>query len=79
MMAAVDRLARRRAAAERQRRKRERERAGLACYRIEAVEDRLAKALIASTRLTHEETLRRQLVERELTSLVEDFIERWVP
>ncbi len=45
---------------------------------VEVVEHRLAEALIVSGRLTEAEALRRQLLERELTRLVEDFIERWV-
>jgi hypothetical protein len=46
-------------------------------FRVAAHEDNLARALIASERLTAEETLRASLVERELSALIEDFIERW--
>jgi hypothetical protein len=45
--------------------------------RFEVDEMRLAGALIASKRLSPEETLRRSLVERELGRLVEDFCDRW--
>jgi hypothetical protein len=65
------------AAAVRQRRTRQRHRQGLASYRLDVHEERFARALIISRRLTPEETLRRHLVERELQRLVGDFIDRW--
>lgn len=46
-------------------------------YRVEANEPDLARALIASDRLSAEATLRQQLVERELSALIRDFVERW--
>jgi hypothetical protein len=56
---------------------RRRRRKGLIQYRVEADDYRLAGALIASERLSPEETLHRNLVERELCRVVEDFIDRW--
>jgi hypothetical protein len=49
----------------------------LASMRVDVHENNFARALINSTRLTSEETLRRRLVERELGHLVQDFIDRW--
>jgi hypothetical protein len=56
---------------------RRRRRQGRIPLRLEVDEVRLAGALIASKRLTPDETLRRGLVERELSRLIEDFVERW--
>jgi hypothetical protein len=65
-------------AAYRQRRARVRRRQGMASYRIEAHEHRLAEALIASGRLSEDAALRRALIEAELGALVEDWIARWL-
>ena len=45
--------------------------------RLDVHEERFARALINSRRLTPEEALRRHLLERELGRLVGDFVERW--
>jgi hypothetical protein len=45
--------------------------------RIDVDECALAEALILSGRLSEAEALRPELVERELSALVADFISRW--
>lgn len=64
-------------AAIRARRLRWRRRHGLVPYRIDADEHGLAEALIQSGRLAEPEVLRPELIERELSTLVADFISRW--
>lgn len=64
-------------AAIRARRSRWRRRNGLVPYRIDADEHALAEALILSGRLTEAEALRPDLVRRELSALIADFIARW--
>jgi len=64
-------------AAIRARRTRWRRRNGLAPHRIDIDEHALAEALILSGRLTEAEALRPELVGRELSALVADFILRW--
>src|SRR5262245_20389619 len=64
-------------AALRARRFRRRRRNGLVPRTIEVDEPALAEALIESGRLTEAEALRPDLVERELTALIADFILRW--
>ena len=65
-------------AAERQRKARRLRKVGRVVYQIEADEHGLADALILSARLTPDEALRRALVERELTLVIADFVERWI-
>jgi hypothetical protein len=62
----------------RSRRKRARRKQGMASFRIEAHEHRLAEALILSTRLSEDEALQRPLIERELGFLIDDWIEKWM-
>ena len=62
----------------RSRRKRVRRKQGMASFRVEAHEHRLAEALILSTRLTEAEALQRPLIERELGLLIDDWIEKWM-
>jgi hypothetical protein len=62
---------------DRQRKARWRRRNGLVQYRIDADEHALAEALIASGRLTEAEALHPDMVRRELSALVVDFIARW--
>jgi hypothetical protein len=64
-------------AALRARRTRWRRRNGLVPYQIDADEHALAEALILSGRLTEGEALQPELVGRELSALVADFISRW--
>ena len=64
-------------AARRARRSRWRRRNGLVPRTVDVDEHGLAAALIASGRLTADEALRLELVERELSALVADFISRW--
>jgi hypothetical protein len=45
--------------------------------RVDVPEDAAIEALIKSGRLTEAEALRRSSVERELASVVEDWIARW--
>jgi hypothetical protein len=65
------------AGAVRARRSRWRRRHGLAPYTIDADEHALAEALIAAGRLSEAEALRPEMVRRELSGLVNDFICRW--
>ena len=65
------------AAAVRARRSRWRRRNGLVPRTIDVDEHALAEALILSGRLTEQEALRPELIERELSALVADFISRW--
>jgi hypothetical protein len=64
-------------AAARARRARWRRRHGLVPRRINVDEHALAEALILSGRLTEQQALRPELIERELAALVADFIGRW--
>jgi hypothetical protein len=64
-------------AAARARRSRWRRRNGLVPRTIDVDEHALAAALIASGRLTEAEALRSELIERELSALIADFILRW--
>jgi hypothetical protein len=64
-------------AAERARRKRWRRRNGLAPWTVNVDENALAEALIATGRLTEAESARPELIERELSALIADFILRW--
>lgn len=64
-------------AAARARRSRWRRRNGLVPRTIDVDEHGLAEALILSGRLTEQEALQPELVERELSALVADFILRW--
>ena len=60
-----------------QRRYRERQREPVrAVYRIEAEQDRLIEALIASDRLSENEAWRRDLVELAVSQLVDEWIRR---
>ena len=61
----------------RARRHRARRRRGQVSRRIDVDEYGLAEALIESGRLTPDEALRPELVERELSVLIDDFISRW--
>jgi len=65
------------AAALRARRSRWRRRNGLVPRTIDSDENGLAEALIATGRLTEAEALRPELIERELSALIADFILRW--
>jgi hypothetical protein len=65
------------AAAIRARRARWRRRNGLVPRTIDVDEHGLAQALILSGRLTEAEALRPELIERELSALIADFISRW--
>ena len=56
---------------------RRRRRNGLVPRTIDIDEAALAEALIATGRLTEDEALQPELIERELTALVGDFISRW--
>lgn len=64
--------------AARARKRRVRRRQGVAVLHVETHEHRLVEALLAAGRLTPEQALRRQLVERELGKLVEDWTARWL-
>ena len=64
-------------AAVRARRTRWRRRNGLVPRRLDVDENGLAEALIASGRLSEAEALRPELIERELSALIVDFICRW--
>jgi hypothetical protein len=64
-------------AAARQRRARIRRRCGMVIRRVGVDEHALAGALIASKRLSEAEALQPELVERELSRLIADWIERW--
>jgi hypothetical protein len=61
----------------RRRRYNRRQANGLVCLRIECCEDRLAEALLSSGRLTPEQALCRDSLERAASDLVSDFVERW--
>jgi hypothetical protein len=47
--------------------------------KIEAHEFRLIDALISAGRLTEDESRRRGLVEKQVSQLVEDWVQRWLP
>lgn len=64
-------------AAIRARRARWRRRNGLVPRTIDIDEHGLAEALIASGRLTADEALRPEVVDREIEAMVADFIARW--
>lgn len=64
-------------AAARARRHRWRRRNGLVPRTLDVDENALAEALIASGRLSEAEALRPDLIERELSGVVADFICRW--
>lgn len=64
-------------AAARARRHRWRRRNGLSPRIVDVNEHALAEALILSSRLSETEALRPELVERELSALIADFIARW--
>lgn len=64
-------------AAVRARRSRWRRRHGLVPRTVDVDEHGLAEVLIMSGRLTADEALRPELIERELSALVADFISRW--
>jgi hypothetical protein len=63
--------------AARARRARWRRRHGLVPRTLDVDENALAAALIASGRLSADEALCPDLIERELSALVADFISRW--
>jgi hypothetical protein len=64
-------------AATRARRSRWRRRNGLVPRTIDLDEHGLAEALILSGRLSEQEALQPELVEREMSALIADFISRW--
>jgi hypothetical protein len=64
--------------AARQRRRRARVRQGLTPMQIDVHEDAVTSAMILSGRLTPEQTLRRQLVERECAKVLLDWARCWV-
>jgi hypothetical protein len=66
------------AATERKREQRRRERQGRVQLIVEADEYRLALALISSQRMTAEAALRRDLVAREVGSIIRDWSDRWL-
>jgi hypothetical protein len=61
----------------RSRRKRARRRAGLVNVAIDVDETGAVEAMIRSGRLSDEQAMRRQLVERELALVVTEWIRRW--
>src|SRR5262245_21387559 len=65
------------AAATRGRWHRCRRRNGLVPRTLDVDENALAEALIAAGRLSEAEALRPDLIERELSALIADFISRW--
>jgi hypothetical protein len=65
-------------AAARQRKFRARLKRGVGCFRIEGVQDDLAKALIRSRRLSEDEALRIRRVERELAAVLAEWAARWL-
>jgi len=69
---------RREATRRRQAKWRARVRDGRACYRLDVDRDRAIEALIVSGRLSEDGALRRELVERELAAVVEQWAERWL-
>jgi hypothetical protein len=69
---------RRTAATHRKREQRRREREGRVQLNIEADEYRLALALITSQRMTAEAALRRDLVAREVGTILSDWADRWL-
>jgi hypothetical protein len=64
-------------AAARQRRSRARRKAGQTIYRVTVPEHAIAEALIEIGRLSPDEALRRELVERALSRVLVDWAERW--
>jgi hypothetical protein len=69
---------RRAAATHRKREQRRRERQGRIQLNVEADEYRLALALIQSGRTSPEAALRRDLVAREVGSIIRDWSDRWL-
>ena len=69
---------RRVAATARKREQRRRERQGLVQLHVEADEYRLALALITSQRMSAEAALRRDLVAREVGTILRDWADRWL-
>ena len=67
-----------RAVRDRQARWRARVRDGRACYRLELDRDRVIEALLASGRMSEDAALRREQVERELATVIEQWAERWI-
>jgi hypothetical protein len=62
----------------RQARWRARVREGRAIFKLDLAHDRVVEALIVSRRLSEDAALRRELVERELAAVVEQWVERWL-
>jgi hypothetical protein len=62
----------------RQARWRARVRNGRAIFKLDLFHDRVVEALIVSRRLTEDAALRRELVERELAAVIEQWAERWL-
>jgi hypothetical protein len=60
------------------RRQRARVREGRAIFKLELPHDRVIEALIVAKRLSEDAALRRELVDRELTAVVEEWITRWL-
>jgi hypothetical protein len=65
-------------AAERQRRTRARQKAGMVSLRLDVHEHDTADALVLAGRLSRDESLRPQLVARELERLVTEHNARWL-
>jgi hypothetical protein len=65
-------------AAARQKKARKRRKNGLVCFRVEAVENDLAEALIRSGRLSEDEAARQRRVERELGAVLCEWAARWL-
>jgi hypothetical protein len=61
-----------------QKKARERRKNGLVCFRVEAVENDLAEALIRSGRLSEDEAARQRRVERELGTVLREWAARWL-
>jgi hypothetical protein len=77
-MDAMTAPSRRAAATLRKRQQRRREREGRVQLNIEADEYRLALALITSERMTAEAALHRDLVAREVGTILRDWTDRWL-
>jgi hypothetical protein len=65
-------------AADRQRRYRQRQQRGSVVYRLDVDRDVVLGGLLESGRLTEGEALRRQLVERALAEVLEEWAARWL-
>jgi hypothetical protein len=74
----TEQAAQRPATLARKQRYRDRQRLGQCVLRVVAPEHDLAEALLEAGRLTDDEALSRDHVERALTAVVLDFIARWV-